>query len=263
MFWSVVENGGVVHARFTNGERNYYTDAAVTELAEHVERWRDPSVRAVILSGGLPGIFITHFDPEQVRSSILNEARTREFGPERNAAVNRVLTGLTELRAVTIAAMNGDTMGFGLELALACDLRVGERGDYRYGFPEVRMGVIPGSGGGQRLSRLCGLAMALDLVVTSRLLTPEEALVIGMVTRLGDDAEALAAEIAARVVQLPAVPVALAKRALYNGADASLPASLVIESDASTRSKLGPAASAAVDEYLAVPVESRRDWLEG
>ena len=72
---------------------------------------------------------------------------------------------MTALPKVIIAAMKGDAMGGGFELTFACDLRIGQRGDFRYGNPEVRAGVIPGAGGTQRVTRLVGLARALDWVL--------------------------------------------------------------------------------------------------
>jgi len=87
---------------------------------------------------------------------------------------------LAALPMPVIAALNGYTLGGGLELALACDLRVARAG-IKLGFPEVRLGLIPGTGGTQRLTRLVGPGVANDLILTGRRITAEEALSLGLV----------------------------------------------------------------------------------
>lgn len=261
--WITEENSGVITARFHNAPMNYQTDEAIKQLTDLVAAWRESDARAVVLTGGTPGKFITHFDPEEILAGLQDQSQIANRGPVRNEAVNRVLSALAELRMPVIAALNGDTMGFGFELALACDMRVGERGDYRYGLPEVRLGILPGSGGTQRLSRLVGLGTALDIVLRARIMAPEEAYRLGIITHLADDAVGYSQEIARQIAGLPALAVAVAKRALHRGFDAPLGSALAIETDASVRVKLGPRADAALTEYVAVPEAERRLWLEG
>src|ERR1700745_4466354 len=95
---------------------------------------------------------------------------------------------MTALPKVIIAAMNGDAMGGDCELTLACDLRIGQHGDFRYGNPEVRAGVIPGAGGTQRITRLVGLARALDWGLRGGVVTPEVAFELGLAPRAVYDA---------------------------------------------------------------------------
>src|SRR5258708_6564993 len=131
---------------------------------------------------------------------------------------------MTGLPKVVIAAMNGDAMGGSFELTLACDLRIGQHGNFRYGNREVRAGVIPGAGGTQRITRLVGLARALDWVLRGRIVTPDVALELGLVHEVVYDAAVRALELALEIASLPPLAVANAKRALYQGADASLQA---------------------------------------
>ena len=77
--------------------------------------------------------------------------------------------------------MNGDTMGGGFELSLSCDIRIGQKADIRYGLPEVKLGILPGGSGTQRLSRLIGAGRAIEFVLRSRIVRPEEALAMGLV----------------------------------------------------------------------------------
>src|ERR1700724_4394505 len=169
---------------------------------------------------------------------------------------------MNALPKVIITAMNGDAMGGGFELTLACDLRIGQHGDFRYGHPEVRAGVIPGAGGTQRVTRLVGLARALDWVLRGRIVRPEIAFELGLVHELVDDAPSRALELAEELASLPPMSVANAKRALYLGADANLRAAFEIENMAWTEVMQSDDAQVALKAFLAVTPPSRPDWLQ-
>jgi enoyl-CoA hydratase len=125
------------------------------------------------------------------------------YGDRLRATLDR----LAGSHRVTVAAVDGLALGGGLELAMACTLRVAGRGA-RLGLPEVKLGLIPGAGGTQRLPRLVGRGRALDIVLTGRQVPAEEAHAMGLVDRLVDDgtAEVAALELASelRAVSLPA-----------------------------------------------------------
>src|SRR4029077_8176224 len=169
---------------------------------------------------------------------------------------------MTALPKVIIAAMNGDAMGGGFGVTLACDLRIGQTGDIRYGNPEVRAGVIPGAGGTQRISRLVGLARALDWVLRGRIVTPEVALELGLVHEVVDDAPARALELAEEIACLPPMSVANAKRALYLGADSNLQAAYEIENMNWTEVMQSDDAKVALSTFVAVDPDERRGWFE-
>lgn len=145
-------------------------------------------------------------------------------------ALRALLDGLEALPQVVVAALNGAALGGGLELALACDLRVAAEGALM-GLPEVGLGIIPGGGGTQRLPRLIGAGRALDLILTGRRVGAAEALAMGLVTavapaaRLGEEALALAHRVAANA------PVSLrqAKRAVAEGRHLPLAEALDLE----------------------------------
>jgi enoyl-CoA hydratase/carnithine racemase len=132
--------------------------------------------------------------------------------------VRDLLCGLEALPQPVVAAINGAALGGGLELALACDLRMAAEG-VEVGLPEVGLGIIPGAGGTQRLPRLLGVARAKDLILTGRRVGAAEALSIGLVTavlpaeRLAEEALALAA----RVARNAPVSLRQAKRAVDQG----------------------------------------------
>jgi len=137
---------------------------------------------------------------EQLVPRHLSEVRTR-----REEQINKTYRAVNDRLAgapwVSIAAVDGLALGGGLELAMACTMRVsGPRG--RFGLPEVKLGLIPGAGGTQRLPRLVGRGRALDIMLTARQVRADEALAIGLVDRLADgdvvkESLALAAELAA------------------------------------------------------------------
>jgi enoyl-CoA hydratase len=126
----------------------------------------------------------------------------------------------------------------------------------------VRLGLIPGGTGTQRLARLIGPGAALNLILRAQVLTPQEALEQGLVHELADDAQACACALAARLSQMPASAMAAAKRAIYQASDLPLASALRIEADASFRAKLAPAATHAMERYVALPFEERRAWLD-
>ncbi len=143
-----------------------------------------------------------------------------------------------------IAALNGHTVGGGLEIALACDLRFMSRSpnsqkEYKIGLPEVTLGVLPGTGGTQRLPRLIGKSRAIDLMATGRTLTPDEALEWGLVNRVWD-ANVFMDEVMkyARGFTYPnhaGRAVGLIKRSVVEGLEMPLPEGLALERELQNR----------------------------
>jgi enoyl-CoA hydratase/carnithine racemase len=134
---------------------------------------------------------------------------------------------------VFIAHINGHAMGGGLELTLACDLRYANQGRYRLGTPEVTLGLLPGNGGTQRLTRLIGSARAMELLITGRAITPEEALHIGLVSALfaPEEAQAKIREQAERFAAGATLALAAIKRCVYEGGQLPLDEGLALEAD--------------------------------
>lgn len=141
-----------------------------------------------------------------------------------------VLNSLASLPVPTIAALNGFAFGGGLEVALACDLRVAASGA-RLGLPEVGLGLIPGYGGTQRLPRLIGPSRALDLIFTGRHVEADEALQLGLVNRVAEDAQAEALQLARQMITNSPVSLGLAKEAVVRGLGTSLEEGLQVEAD--------------------------------
>jgi enoyl-CoA hydratase/carnithine racemase len=127
-----------------------------------------------------------------------------------------------------VAAIAGHALGGGYEIALACDIRVAAEGRYRIGLPEVTLGLLPGTGGTQRLPRLIGRGRALELMTTGRTVTPAEAERLGMVDRLvpAGELEQAVADLAAGLAAGAPLAVAAITRVVNDGLDRSLPDAL-------------------------------------
>jgi enoyl-CoA hydratase/carnithine racemase len=162
---------------------NTYTYELMRELdAAVLDARMDPSVHVIVLTGAGEKFFCAG-----ATIGMLKDA-DREFKYYFCLHANETLNRLEQTPKLVIAALNGHTVGGGLEVAMAADLRIARQGGARIGLPEVGLGVLPGTGGTQRLARLVGKARAIELMVQGRLMTMEEAAAIGLVTEVwGDD----------------------------------------------------------------------------
>ena len=192
-------------------------DAAVTAARD------DDDVRAVVLWGG-ERVFAAGADIKEMqdRDAVGMYRYIGEF--------QDIFTRLERLPKVTIAAINGYALGGGCELALACDYRICAE-DSQLGQPEILLGVIPGAGGTQRLSRLVGVGRAKDIIYTGRFVPAEEAERIGLVHRVVPAGEVYptAIELARRFSTGPAVALMAAKQAIQNGVEVDMDIALLIE----------------------------------
>ncbi len=139
---------------------------------------------------------------------------------------------IAQLEQPVIAVINGDAIGQGLELALACDMRIASETS-RFGLPQIKTGLIPWDGGSQRLSRLVGKGKALEMILTGEIIDAQEALRIGLVNKVVSRKDLM--EVAVKMAQEMASkgPIALryAKEAIYKGMDMSLEQGLRLEAD--------------------------------
>jgi enoyl-CoA hydratase len=260
--WSTESAGGVVVASYHNPPMNYFCAAGTSELGDLIPQWRAPEVRVVVLTGGLPGRFITHYSVEELLGLAEDRAALRTIGTSLNHGYHELLRSLRDLPVPVIAALNGDTMGGGFELSLSCDIRIAAQGDHRIGLPEVSLGILPGGCGTQRLSRLIGAGRAVDFILRGRICRPEEALALDIVHELAPDAVKRARDLASELAGRSPLALAEIKRAVYQGSELHLEAGLEIEGDAFLRTMLSDEAVETMREYVALPFEARRDWLE-
>jgi enoyl-CoA hydratase len=185
----------------------------------------DDTVRAVILTGAGPKAFAAGADISELNA--LPDGRAAEAQARRGQALTRAFE---RLRVPVIAAVNGFALGGGCELAMACDIRIASE-NAKFGQPEVNLGILPGYGGTQRLTRLVGEGLAMYLCLSGEMIDAQQALRVGLVQKvvaadaLIDEALRLARVIAAKAP----LAVAAAKRAIVDGAALSLDDALALE----------------------------------
>lgn len=271
----------VVVATIDNPPHQLMTSEIVDELDALVrEADADTGIGAVVLTGAHTDRFLAHFDV----GALLDVARQgRAVSPgqamggvravgalERLPGSSEVLrrspaAGIVLLRhfhdvllrigrsgAVFIAAINGNSLGGGCELSLACDLRLMAQGPYAIGQPEILLGFPPGGGGTQRLSRLIGRARALEICLEGTMLSPDDAHAIGLVNRVVPQSEVLdeAVTMAHRLSRRSKAAVAATKRAVLEGGSMPLSQGLQVE-QAGFLSTLGsPPAIRAMEAYV-------------
>lgn len=193
-----VREGTAVLTVNRQAQLNALNRKVLSEISDAVDQVEDaPDLVALIITGAGPKAFVAGADIAEMRSMSPESARDfSRFGQE-------VFARLHALPCLTVAAVNGYALGGGNELAMACDLRFAAR-NAKFGQPEVGLGVIPGFGGTWRLARLVGEALALELLSTGKVIDADEALRIGLVSRVVPEGTALteslalAAEIAKR-----------------------------------------------------------------
>jgi enoyl-CoA hydratase/carnithine racemase len=204
---------------------NALSRGLVAELTAALRSLRgEPWVRAVVITGAGDKAFCAGADLKERRTMTLEE--TRAFLVDLGGALDEI----ARFPAPVIAAMNGVAFGGGLELALACDLRLAAEG-IEMGLLEVRLGIIPGAGGTQRLARVAGAAVAKELILTGRRIPAARAAELGVVTRVVAPAELAAAaeRLAAEIAECAPLAVAAAKRAIDDGAPLALDDALALE----------------------------------
>jgi enoyl-CoA hydratase/carnithine racemase len=217
-----VRADGVATLRLNRPPMNALSTALLTAIGDAAERLGgDASVKAVVVLGGekafAAGADISEFG---------DQAAAREIG----AVFRRAYTAVGAIPRPVIAAIGGYALGGGLELAMACDLRImSDRA--KVGQPEILLGIIPGAGGTQRLARIVGPARAKELIWSGRQLRSDEALSLGIVDRVApnDELESAALAWASELAAGAVVAMGLAKRAIDQGLDAALDAGLDIE----------------------------------
>ncbi|MFE4457368.1 enoyl-CoA hydratase/isomerase family protein [Nocardia tengchongensis] len=160
---------------------------------------------------------------------------------------------MRESSTVFVAALNGRALGGGCELALACDIRLMAEGPFEIGQPEILVGIIPGGGGTQMLTRVVGTARALELCLEGAPITPQQARDIGLVHRLVPPEDLLreAQSTAARLAKRSPTAVAAIKHAVYEGGSTSLEKGLRIEQAQFLTAASTPSAQHAMATYLA------------
>ena len=209
--------GGVGIIELNDPPANTYTYDMNRELDEAILQARmDDDVYVIVLRGAGEKFFCAG-----ANIKMLSEV-TPGFKYFFCLHANETLNRLEQTPKLVIAALNGHTVGGGLEIAMAADLRIAKKGGGKVGLPEVNLGVLPGTGGTQRLARLIGASKALDLCLTGRTIGPGEAMAMGMVDRLADNALDGALVLAGQISIKPPKAVAHIKKLIRFSVEKSL-----------------------------------------
>jgi enoyl-CoA hydratase len=280
------QNGRVLTVRFSNPPLNFMPMAFMRDLDRLTSSVdRDPTVGAVVLTGGVEGRFLTHLDARELGSiqniplpqvpmrvmefviPVLNwvlrlpglPRALERFGGDVGKGIaleyrwKRSTLRMNRSGVVYVAAINGPTLDGGLEIALACDLRyAADAAHLRISQSELLVGISPGGGGSQRIVRMLGTARALEHMLEAVPLTAPEALALGLVHRVVPEQRLLgeAQATAARLARRSPVSVASLKRSVYFGMDRPLRRALDFELAGCTAAGFTPGARRAQQPYL-------------
>ncbi len=219
---------GIAVLTLDHAPANTYSHQMMRQLDEAILRARfDPTVHVLLLTGqgekffcaGADIAMLTEVDPYFKYNFCLH--------------ANETLLRLEQTPKLVIAALNGHAVGGGLEVAMAADLRLARKGGGKIGLPEVGLGVLPGTGGTQRLARLVGRTKAIELMVEGKNLSFEEALVLGLVNKVveASDFMTFALDYAAQFCPpgKAAKAVGRIKRAVQSGVEMGLEQGLALE----------------------------------
>jgi enoyl-CoA hydratase len=225
---------GVALLTLNDPPANTYSYAMLRQLDDAILRARfDPAVHVLVLTGSGRKFFCAGANIQMLQE--VDPTFKYYFCMHANETLNR----LEQTPKLVIAAINGHCVGGGLEIAMAADLRLAARGEAKIGLPEVNLGVLPGTGGTQRLTRLLGKAKALELMVEGKNLTLDEAHPLGLVNKLlGADRFLEDVLDYAREFVPPrraSRAVGLIKRAVHSGAEMSFTDGLALERELQQR----------------------------
>ncbi|WP_203289691.1 enoyl-CoA hydratase-related protein [Metabacillus sp. cB07] len=202
---------------------NCFNYDTLLQLEEAVEDIRtNEEVRAVIFTGSGEKAFCAGADLKERKTLTDQQVKRNLF------KIGEVFTKIDSLPQPTIAAINGYAFGGGMELALSCDFRIIADGT-SVGLTETGLGIIPGAGGTQRLPRIIGEAKALELILTARKITSEQAAAYGLVLKTAPNALEAAKELAFEILKNAPIALQQAKFAVKQGMNADLQTGLHIE----------------------------------
>ncbi|MGH2871615.1 MAG: enoyl-CoA hydratase/isomerase family protein [Solirubrobacteraceae bacterium] len=202
---------------------NSYDVEFMRELAAAVRAASDDAAtRVVVVRSASERFFCAGAD---IKRFLANDV---EANMEMIRVAHAALESIARSPKLFVACIAGHALGGGLEIALACDLRYAIEGRYRLGTPEVGLGLLPGNGGTQRLPRLIGAGPALELLASGRQLSPDEALALGIVSRVFADRAAFDEHLAG-LGALPPLALAGIKRAVHEGTQLPLADGLALE----------------------------------
>lgn len=194
---------------------NALNNETVKELGQALAKTKEENARVLVFKGS-GRAFIAGADINEFRGKTAAEIKTFSL------ALQRTLNEIELLPIPVIASINGFCLGGGCELAMACDLRIASK-KALFGQPEIKLGIIPGAGGTQRLPRLVGKTVAKEMIFIGDNVSPERALSIGLVNKVVDPEEldSIVQELATKLAKGPSFALSQAKEAIDRGTEMS------------------------------------------
>ena len=233
----IEDNGNYVICYLSNPPTHTLTSSGVNEIhafLDQIEKRDD--LRVLAFTGDGENVFIKHYEVGELANTAERNLETKKDkqDPRELHAFHTMLLRLRDLDAIVVAGINGNTAGGGCEFSLGCDLRIMADGNFLIGLPETSVGILPGGGGTQRLSRLIGSSRALDLILHAQLLSPKEAFDLGIINKLVSKVS-FNQELISYCEDLSnRAPIALqqVKKIIHQGLEMTLEESLLVEQKA-------------------------------
>ena len=221
---TAIKEDAILHLTLNRPETRNALDAQmlleIERAVMHAEQ--DKDIRVIIISGAGGKSFAAGASIQQLHERSMLEGLV--------PGMQGIYTKIENCSKVTIAVVDGYALGGGCELAIACDIRIATTNS-KFGFPELNLGIMPGAGGTQRLSRMVGKGRALDMILTGKFITGEEAERIGLVSYVveQEDVDATLQEVTSNILKKGPIVTQLVKQAVHKGYDIDTSAALWIE----------------------------------
>ena len=233
----IEDRGHYIICYLSNPPTHTLNSSGVAEIHKFLDlAEKKDDLRVLAFTGEGENVFIKHYEVGELADSAEKniESNIDTKDPKELHAFHKMLLRIRDLDAIVVAGINGNTAGGGCEFSLGCDLRVMSDGDFLIGLPETSVGILPGGGGTQRLSRLIGSSRALDLILHAKLLKPSEAYNLGIINKIltekkfKEELDEYCEDLANRA------PIALSqvKKIIHQGLDMTLEDSLLLEQKA-------------------------------
>ncbi|WP_028109093.1 enoyl-CoA hydratase/isomerase family protein [Ferrimonas futtsuensis] len=262
--FSAEQDGGVLTVTFDFGPVNVQGQEMLEDLMGLAMRLeRDRSVKVVVFQSANPEIWVCHYDTNLLKDMSADAVSRSEA---KLLDLQAVLERISKLPQATIAKLEGVARGGGHEFALACDMRFAARGKFKFMQMEVGMGILPCGGGASRMARQTGLGRALEIILSARDFTADEAQAYGTINKALDPEEIgeYVDNLAKRIAAFPAESINACKQAVYESIDKPIDEALKAEAywlyQATSKTPAIKRFQIADEKGLEYDLDNQRNW---